>query len=1400
MKKKYIAILLSIVMFFNVIPSTALNAMAQEIEGIQAESTEENPGQDSGEATVIDELEENSDEETTDGLEEDSDEEVTGESEEGSDEEVTDEPEENLDEEITSESEEGLDEETIDESETEQLGEELIAAEFSVYQQLYEAESLLGFWQIMMAEENKEAVLTLTEEEITNLKQKVVELYELLEKPTADDLDYKEMLLETFDVLPNANEEEVTEETEEESGEEPVVLDTEETFSQNTTWNDGKTVGTNDTYNFENGAVITLGKPIVIQSNCTLIIKGYGSLVRAESNKGPLVTVQSGGTLIVEGDVSNRFTFDGKSYVASDALIRSSGTVNLSYAAIQNGKNRSVNASNKPNGSGGGIYSTGALIMDHCVVTRNTASVNGGGLLCSGTMTISNSEISYNYAVSSETGMSQVNCGRGGGFHLNGENAKGSLENVQIIGNAAMYYGGGGQVSGKATLEMKGTTTFSGNQAILHGAGALHVTGAATFTMVSGTMDGNTAQTVGGAIHSSYDCNLQLNAGVISNNISNGRGGGVHINTGGALTLGDGLQIIGNKVYNQRMGTYAMVDETGDHWSGIKYEGPGDNNGYGGGVLIDSGTCTVSGAKISGNEAEVGGGGIALVMLNASESGLKDLEVVQFTMNSGEISGNKSAENGAGVYLMSNKVKEIIIQNFGAEGTDGYNTAVGKLSSKDILTETPKAIIEGGTVSGNIATVNGGGLYLGENTKFVINAGLMSANAAVDGAGAYIARGTAEINGGQISNNTASNNGGAICVYGTVQMTAGVIQENSAKANGGAVYANEGAVTVSTGSLLKNTANNGGAVYANGGAITVTNAEFSKNTAIDGGAVYANGGAITVINGSLSENTANNGGAIYANRGSITVEHGSINTNVAKTNGGAIYMAGDASNLPKLIVESGEIKGNHATAEVKADSKDDKKSGNGGAIFVTNGIVYIGLSNCSGGDDNTLHTVKGEDRHHPIIKGNVAENNGGGISVENQGEVHFYCGNASENTALYRGVGYNLFMQGGTFTMYEGCVIGVEKDPGLVILAGEFVDKRKNSDEKVELHYHMNNTDGENVYRVGYATKGDWMNLPEAEYFFDAPEGMQFFGWTSQGDAGDLSVRNKNQYIDSGEPVLIDDTKAGSNPSEMFDEKEDEVMHLYALWAPSESSITYADSIVNEKFENLDSKLYPEKYSMTNKSEGETIVIPEVVKEGYQLMGWYVYQNEGVNANWNYATSVNGIETEISYEPLYISEDKKDYKYIDFTNEGRLHQYIVNSDGEATLTVPMKTFGDITLVAHYMELRELKIERDGFYEEDQVYVYKIEKVEDPEFVMYVTVKKDEAVATINNLPAGNYKVTQLSDWSWRNSQSCEDVAHTFINPYQEDKDEQISYVKFSDAVSNVQWLNGNSPTWKNFYN
>jgi len=320
----------------------------------------------------------------------------------------------------------------------------------------------------------------------------------------------------------------------------------------------------------------------------------------------------------------------------------------------------------------------------------------------------------------------------------------------------------------------------------------------------------------------------------------------------------------------------------------------GNYSTYGGGVYIDGGAFTMSGnAKVMGNKSEYGGG----VHLNLGA----------FTMSgSAEVTDN-SAPYGGGVYVGDTFTM--------TGGTVSGNTANG--DGGGVWVNGGEFTMSGSAkVTGNTATSNGGGVYTGDGT-FTMNGGTVSDNnAGWAGGGVFVNSGSGTFNmkGGTVSGNTADGGSGVYVDGGTLKMEGGVVSDNNAVNNGGGVFITNGSTFTMNGSakLTDNTAGgDGGGVYLDDGTFTMSgNAKISNNetTYGSGGGVYVGSGAFAMQGGAVSNNTAtSNGGGVYTGDGTFNMEGGSVTGNTA-VDGGGVCVASGVFTVGGSAVISGNTK------------------------------------------------------------------------------------------------------------------------------------------------------------------------------------------------------------------------------------------------------------------------------------------------------------------------------------------------------------------------------------------------------------------------------------------------------------------------------------------------------------
>lgn len=378
-----------------------------------------------------------------------------------------------------------------------------------------------------------------------------------------------------------------------------------------------------------------------------------------------------------------------------------SGAINLAdVPALIMTINQGVVLNGNDTSGGIGFYSSGGqLILDGCSImncARSGAGVegNGGGLWVGGDTPIC--------AVTMRDALIE-NCmaNAGGGIFLNG-GADCIMNNGVISGNAAVA-------------------------ANANGGGVYVFADTASFTMNGGTILNNTATNGGGVFNLSGTFTMSGNAAIIDNIAANsagnaGNGGGVFnsgghlIMNGGAISgnttarIGGGVRNHGaNAVFDMRGGEISGNISVGDAGGGVTnisgatfnlYDGRISGNRStvfsGGGINNQASTLVMAGGEISGNTASSGSG-----VLNWSNG--------RFIMEGGKISSNitTAAEGrGGGVFNFGPATFTMRGGAITGHTTASYGSGINNTGEEAFVT------IESGTISGNTAIVDGGGIWI----------------------------------------------------------------------------------------------------------------------------------------------------------------------------------------------------------------------------------------------------------------------------------------------------------------------------------------------------------------------------------------------------------------------------------------------------------------------------------------------------------------------------------------------------------------------------------------------------------------------------------------------------------------------------------------------------------------
>lgn len=821
------------------------------------------------------------------------------------------------------------------------------------------------------------------------------------------------------------------------------------------------------------------------------------------------------GTEIKGGIITGGTTCDrGGAIFCSGNLILEGGTI-AGCKAVPNGNANENNMTNYPvntftNGTGGAVFinDTGYFEM------------NGGSIQYCKSIIANSVEISKGGAVFIDS-----NAGNNAIFTMNG----GTISNCRAMNGGAVFVHSNlysnNTITNAATFNMTGGE-ISNCYASGIGSANQNYGGGAVFVSTTQKTDTSVASVAF----------FNMTGGSLINNSCDGMGGAVH--TLGSFTMSEGATLSGN-----------CTTELGELIDGVS-----NYRGYGGAVFSNSvtGNFTMNGGTISGSKAASGGG----VMVWTDST---------FTMNSGSISncnsqGTGGLGNGGAVYVQAStfNFNNGTLQNCWARRYGGAINInqTAKLSLNGDCNIINNTANHGGGISqeagdcqvkldnenilikGNVASGNGGGIFIEKGTLDVSACTIEENNAGNNGGGISLRVEriggdiTVNMTGGIIRNNQATLNGGGIDIFAdytftendssedankkndvVVNLDNGILNNNSATGNGGGIhiYVNDDNGTAvmnvsdvgnSCGTEIKtNTATgNGGGICVDGGSFNISNGTINNCIAEKGGAVYVSGGNVNITGGTISNSQATSGAGVFIANGDITMNGGIISNNQAKEYGGGIYAASDSTDLT-LTISSGSIIGNIA-------------SKNGGGVGVNmgtglKGTVTIGLEACKGVD---------ETHSHPIIKDNTANEYGGGFWLNGDSmTMNMYCGMIVENLAVLEAGAANIYQTGGNATVHSG-----EVGEGVIVIGGEYVYIPAQQLPEVKVIYDSNNPDNPEQSEA-LVTEGVEIYLPKNIF---TREGYILYGWSY-----------------STNPSLEDEIMLAGTPYQV-----DEEVTIYAVW------------------------------------------------------------------------------------------------------------------------------------------------------------------------------------------------------------------------------------------------------------
>jgi hypothetical protein len=362
----------------------------------------------------------------------------------------------------------------------------------------------------------------------------------------------------------------------------------------------------------------------------------------------------------------------------------------------------------------------GTLTLDGITVTHNPGyRGNGVWVPASGTLIMHSGRIIGNTADLHSVGSTTQPAGTGGGVNVQGSFR---MYDGEISGNRSSR-GGGVAVAHNGVFEMRGGTIFGNTPdgvdvscGIVTSSSNFH----ATFHMHDGSIDGSIEQHTTG-VRIGMRGTFNMHGGTIAHHARSGvevGAAGFFNMHGGVIAYNGGIQMQGGGVWVQqgtdhttwgppvvRFGTFTMHD-------GAVIR---NNTGIsGGGIRASSGTTFMMyGGLISGNTARDAGGGVLV-------------SAIAFHMHGGTIENNTvvgggfgpvgpTAARGGGIFFDAGTLaSEMVIHN----GTIRNNTAAlgGGIYANAFhwvhFWTRPVVEIRGGSIVGNTATADGGGIWM----------------------------------------------------------------------------------------------------------------------------------------------------------------------------------------------------------------------------------------------------------------------------------------------------------------------------------------------------------------------------------------------------------------------------------------------------------------------------------------------------------------------------------------------------------------------------------------------------------------------------------------------------------------------------------------------------------------
>ncbi len=709
--------------------------------------------------------------------------------------------------------------------------------------------------------------------------------------------------------------------------------------------------------------------------------------------------------------------------------------------------------------------------------------------------------------------------------------ADSSSEKTGIITGGHSAKGGG--ILNEGTVHLKGgsvTENKASKRDDANGAGG-GIYNAGTLTVSGGNISGNTAETWGGGIYLADGTGsvLNLNGGEITGNTCGNNGGGVHVSGSAYINVSGNPRVTGNKRgstdNNANLADGTFIHVTGALNSeariGIHMSYPTSGNITSG--LRNKGTAENFVSDDAAYEVRIDGVGEAYLYKEAKA----EVDSWRALQNAVDNAGDGDIIRLSGDVIRTEQLSRIQVRPHGDVTRFTIDLAGNKLDRNLSTKYDDGQVIE--VFSGAVLTI-----------RDSVGGGIITHGYAKQGGGIYINEGaTCIITGGTITGNKADDDGGGIYAKGTLKMTGGAVTNNYADDNGGGLYVTEsGRIDLTGADISYNTADDegGGIKICSNADSRITDCKVSYNKSDDeyGGGIMmdSSGKTMTITDTKIDHNTSgDDGGGIYLRYGNIVMSGGSLSENYTKNDGGGAKITKDTTFTANGVTIS----------KNNADSEEGGGLKNYGTTTLTNCLISSNKAYKAGGgvfNDDDQSSAGVLNLFDCTVFGNVSHSNGGGVYSDYKLTV--IGGSITGNTSFSRGGG--IFVGddskdtniGRDLVVKDNAANGQGKD--IFLRTGRLVVKEKLT-EGAEIGITKENDEGIGTFTKGYSTLNG-TELPSG--FFFSPEG---FGVELKGGEAVLAtswktLREDIQNAESGSEIILTQDYTASDADDYLEIKD----------------------------------------------------------------------------------------------------------------------------------------------------------------------------------------------------------------------------------------------------------------------